>query len=254
MNSNRQAPDIFDVAARNWLAKRVKKKAKIVWERDDGASIGDFIDDYAYKGSSGLFGLERRVLDHITSPVLDLGCGAGRVALSLCRAGHTVTGIDISEGILRIGKDSARNGKISGISLAQMSLNQLGFSSGAFSTAICMFNTIGVSENLAGLRNLLNQLDRLCSSGGLFIFTSIDVTKRRDYETYFIKKMSEGRDMGQIRMRIRFGKITGDWFDWLYVLPDDLTRIAPETGWEILDTIYDTADPQSYAAVLRKTR
>jgi SAM-dependent methyltransferase len=33
-------------------------------------------------------------------PVLELGCGTGRVGLELARAGHTVVGLDLSEGML----------------------------------------------------------------------------------------------------------------------------------------------------------
>lgn len=251
MNESRQAADAFDIAARHWLAKRGKKKVKFVLERDDGAGIEDFIDNYVYKGSSSLFGLERRLLNYIKSPVLDLGCGAGRVAIPLCRAGHSVMGIDISGSILRIGRD---NSKDCYIPFIQMSMNQLGFAPDTFSTIICMHNTIGVTENLGGLKTLLHQLRRLCMKGGYLVLTSIDVTRYPDYETYFLKNFQKGRAMGQVRMRIRFGKIMGDWFDWLYVLPDDLARIASETGWKAADIFYDVNDSRTYAAVLQNGR
>ena len=35
------------------------------------------------------------------SPILEIGCGSGRVLLPLLRAGHVVTGVDISEEMLR---------------------------------------------------------------------------------------------------------------------------------------------------------
>jgi SAM-dependent methyltransferase len=37
-----------------------------------------------------------RLADDAAGPVLDLGCGSGRVALHLARRGHPVTGLDIS--------------------------------------------------------------------------------------------------------------------------------------------------------------
>jgi SAM-dependent methyltransferase len=38
-------------------------------------------------------------------PILEIGCGSGRVLLPLLRAGHTVTGVDISEEMLQLAKD-----------------------------------------------------------------------------------------------------------------------------------------------------
>ena len=35
-------------------------------------------------------------------PILELGCGTGRVLLPLARAGHEVTGIDLSERMLDV--------------------------------------------------------------------------------------------------------------------------------------------------------
>jgi SAM-dependent methyltransferase len=40
--------------------------------------------------------LWERLADDASGPVLDLGCGTGRVALHLARRGHAVTGVDLS--------------------------------------------------------------------------------------------------------------------------------------------------------------
>ena len=42
-------------------------------------------------------------------PVLELGVGTGRVALALAAAGHDVTGLDLSEDLLGIAREKARN-------------------------------------------------------------------------------------------------------------------------------------------------
>ena len=39
------------------------------------------------------------------SPILEIGCGTGRVLLPLLQAGHVVTGVDISEEMLRLAQD-----------------------------------------------------------------------------------------------------------------------------------------------------
>jgi SAM-dependent methyltransferase len=38
---------------------------------------------------------------HLGSPILELGCGTGRISAPLAQAGHRVTGLDISERMLR---------------------------------------------------------------------------------------------------------------------------------------------------------
>jgi SAM-dependent methyltransferase len=41
--------------------------------------------------------------------VLDVGCGAGRHAVALAKAGMSVTGVDVSERLLQLAADAARN-------------------------------------------------------------------------------------------------------------------------------------------------
>ena len=42
-------------------------------------------------------------------PVLEVGCGTGRIALALARAGHTVTGIDPSPAMLAVARQKAED-------------------------------------------------------------------------------------------------------------------------------------------------
>jgi SAM-dependent methyltransferase len=42
---------------------------------------------------------------NVMSPILEIGCGSGRVLLPLLQASHTVTGVDISEEMLQLADD-----------------------------------------------------------------------------------------------------------------------------------------------------
>ena len=45
--------------------------------------------------------------EHTGGPLLELGCGTGRLLVPLARAGFEITGVDLSEGMLQVarGKD-----------------------------------------------------------------------------------------------------------------------------------------------------
>ena len=43
--------------------------------------------------------------DQTGDPILELGCGTGRVLAPLLEAGHTVTGVDISPGLLGVAQE-----------------------------------------------------------------------------------------------------------------------------------------------------
>ena len=43
----------------------------------------------------------------IEGPILEVGCGTGRVCIPLARAGHEVHGVDISSGMLSLLRDGA---------------------------------------------------------------------------------------------------------------------------------------------------
>jgi len=54
-------------------------------------------------------------LNAMTEPgsVLDVGCGAGGLAIRLAQAGHRVTGMDVSEEALRIAQEAGQNAGVS---------------------------------------------------------------------------------------------------------------------------------------------
>jgi SAM-dependent methyltransferase len=54
--------------------------------------------------------LWRRLADEAGGPILDVGCGTGRVALDLAERGHDVTGVDSDPALIRALADRARAG------------------------------------------------------------------------------------------------------------------------------------------------
>lgn len=249
--ANLRANQMFNLAKRCLITRgrKDRKLGRLMIERDDHLIYED-PEDYIYRGPSSVYAYESRLLEQVKSPILDLGCGPGRIAISLGRSGHTVVGIDNSEDALITLQKSAGTDHIA---IARMSINQLGFAPESFSTIVAMGYNIGAAGNLANLRVLFSQLRRCCIPGGFFFLTSVDVMKRWDYESYFLANVMKGRDRGQSRRRLRRGSEVGEWSDWIYVNPNDLRMIARQTGWKVSEIAYDDEDPQSYAAVLENT-
>lgn len=251
MNDDLQAPNVFDMAARSWLSKPGKQSGEYIVERDDKASWTSTIEHYIYKGPDSIEEYEKGLLQFVKSPILDLGCGGGRFTVPLSRSGYSVVGIDISGGALEICRTMAGNERAK---LAQMSINKLGFSEGAFSSILAVGFNIGIAGDLEGLTALFNYLNRLCKKGGYFLLTSFDVTKHKNFKPYRLRNIAAGRYVGQIRMRFRIGATIGDWFDWLYLASEDLSPLAEATGWRVVEIKHDAAQPAIYSAVLENMR
>ena len=72
-----------------------KEHAATVIEREDGFFEAEKAAAY-FAPFRSWFDAERQVLRHVRGRVLDVGVGAGRVALELQQRGHEVVGIDVS--------------------------------------------------------------------------------------------------------------------------------------------------------------
>ena len=55
---------------------------------------------------------------------------------------------------------------------------------------------------------------------------------------------------GQIRMRVRFQRCIGRWFDYLFVSPKEMKEIVEGTGWRVSRIIRDRGP--SYVAILNR--
>lgn len=103
-------------------------------------------------------------------PLLELGCGTGRVLVPLAAAGHTITGIDISPALLEIAQTKVRNTPhATHTTLVQADLRTFDLPSKAFAFAFCTSNTLmhltTQAEQLAVLRNAQRHLQ----PGGLLL-------------------------------------------------------------------------------------
>lgn len=222
------------------------RPAQEIVERDDGLVA-------ANKGPLTYFAplrrwpaVERRALRWARGRCLDVGVGAGRVALELQARGHDVVGIDVSPLAVRVARErGVRDARV-------LRFNQMDESLGALDTVVMYGNNFGLFGSRAGARRLLRRLDRLTSDDARILACSLDPYGTDDpvHRAYQQRNRERGRMPGQIRIRIRHRTAATPWFDYLLASPDEMAELAECGGWRVRRFV--TGEDSLYVGVLEK--
>jgi ubiquinone/menaquinone biosynthesis C-methylase UbiE len=103
-------------------------------------------------------------------PILELGCGTGRVLIPLAAAGHTISGIDISPALLDVTRQKIRNTQYAPhITLHQADLRTFDLSDKHFAFAFCTSNTLMHLTTQADQVAALSNAYRHLRPGGLLM-------------------------------------------------------------------------------------
>ena len=109
--------------------------------------------------------------------ILDLGCGPGLYTEIFAKAGHNVTGIDISKNSIEYAKKSAKDKKLD-IAYLNVSYLEAELESDKYDLVVLIYTDLGVL--IPKERDiLLNLIYRVLKKGGTFIF---DVLKDNELE------------------------------------------------------------------------
>lgn len=226
---------------------RGKKPLEIV-ERDDG-----YIDPS--EAAPRLYFLdyknwpqhEKKAIKYARGRILDIGCGAGRHSLYLQRNGFDVLGIDNSPGAIRVAKlRGLRKAKV-------MSIMQISKKLGIFDTLLMLGNNFGLFGSRARAKLLLRRFHKLTSPNARIIAESLDPykTKDPDHLAYHKFNRERGRMPGQVRLRIRYRRTVGPWFDYLLVSQAEMRAILAGTGWRAKKFIKSRG--ARYIAIIEKS-
>jgi SAM-dependent methyltransferase len=216
-------------------------------ERDDnfiatGSVIGMYFTEYEQWSE-----LEKKGIAKAHGKILDIGCGAGRHSLYLQEKGFDVTGIDNSPGAIKVCK-------MRGLQKALVRpIEEIDkFRQNSFETIIMFGNNFGLFGSRDNARLLLSKMSVITKPNAQIIAGTMNPyqTSNEDHLSYHKLNRRRGRMGGQIRMRVRYGKSVGEWFDYLFVSTDEMEEILSKTDWQIKELL--TSESPNYIAVLEK--
>lgn len=214
-----------------------------VVERDDGLISAAPAARYLAKPAHWP-PFELRALDRVKGRTLDIGTGAGRVALALSERGVAVVGLDISPGAVEVaGLRGVRE-------TVCTTIDEYARRGETFDTMILFGNNIGLFEGRDRAPVFLAALAALARPGARVIAQGTIPYGRADevHNAYYERNHRLGRMGGQQRCRIRYRDLASDWFDYLICTPEELRDLLAGSPWHLAEV--DDLDAPFYTVTL----
>lgn len=170
--------------------------------------------------------LEQKALGLCRGKVLDVGCGAGSHSLYLQERGLSVTGLDRSEGAIRLAElRGLKQTVCRGIYDLEV---------GDFDTLLLMMNGAGIAGSLEGLQRLLKHFLRLLQPGGQVLMDSSDLIYMFEADTDGgVWVPGEVSYYGEVTYQWDYGGELGEPFPWLFVDFRTLDKVAGPLGYQV---------------------
>jgi len=213
-----------------------------VVERDDGlidlGTAQPYFREFDHWATA-----EREAITRARGRVLDVGAGAGRVALYLQPRGHEVLSIDNSPLAVKVAKlrgakqarvlDARKIGTLRGPSDTTL------FDNALFDTIVMYGNNFGLFGGMSQGRRMLAAMHRITSAEAKIIGSATDPYQTDDplHREYQRRNRRRGRMSGQLRLRIRYRQYCGEWFDYLLASIEEVEKMVKGTGWKIGEVV-----------------
>ncbi|MFI7609113.1 class I SAM-dependent methyltransferase [Micromonospora sp. NPDC049366] len=234
------------VGPRPLVGGRLPRPVIEIIERDDGlingAPAAPYLDPPAWWQP-----YDRRAVDRARGETLDVGVGAGRIALALQERGVPVTGLDTSAGALDVCRRRGVRNLVHGTVDSHVA------DGARYDTFLMLGNNLGLFEGRERAPALLAALAALARPGAQIIAHGTDPYGTRDpvHTVYHERNRRRGRLGGQLRLRLRYRELATDWFDYLVCSPDEFAELVRGSAWQLIDV--DDRDAPYYLATLRLT-
>lgn len=196
-----------------------------VVERDDGVAMT--LDSPAVYFEAPRSEGERRLLDVLEGPVLDLGCGPGSYALYLQARGLAVTAADFSPGAIRVCRERGC------LDARVLDVRDLHLPDAAYGSIIVMGNTLGLHQDPTSLPRFLEALRRATRSSGRLLCATRDPLETSDpvHLAYHQRNRDRGLPAGMTRIRMTYREETEDWVTLWLMTAEELGTAIEKSGW-----------------------
>lgn len=217
-------------------------------ERDDGFTTVGAGPEVYLSDVKGWPLAERQSVRHMRGRVLDVGCGAGRVALHLQERSIDVVGLDSSS-------LAVQAAEIRGVNEVWCtSTDTLGAKIGLFDTIVLFGNNFGIFGTPDRARKtLIEWAEWTNPKARLFLESTNPYCGGAPAfdRAYYRRNKERGDSPGQARFRYHYGYSVGEWFSWLFVSRSELRQIVKGTGWHQVRLLGDRSS-EPYVAILER--
>ncbi len=234
-------PDIFgmimkDVYEEGVAPHKIEREDGYITETNGSQYLAD-IEDWQES--------ERLAIVHGRGPVLDIGCGAGRVGTYLESQGIEYTGIDISPLAIEV----CRNRGLKDVHL--MSVDELRLEREDYNTITLFGNNFGLLGFEDRIVAMLREFHKITMDDAIILAGTRDIFATDEPKHYEYRKKNRelGRALGQVIIRMQYQELVSDWWDLFMCPSGEMDRIAGKAGWYLERTF---GPSNYYVGLLRK--
>lgn len=216
-------PDTFGRTMRDALEG---KSADYIIERDDGF-IRKTTARHLIKPYEEWDEVEKEAILNIEGPVLDVGCGVGRVGDYVKSQGLEYYGVDLSPlAVEMCHKRGHENVYVMSADNIQLDLSDI-------KTVVLFGNNFGLMGTPEGVVRMLKGFHSVTAEDAIVLGGSIDPeeTDEEVHLAYHAKNRAEGKPPGQVRLRNKYQDEIDDWWYLLLCGKELMAELAEEAGW-----------------------
>ncbi len=208
------------------------RDSSYIIERDDGFIRHTSGDPYV-KAFEEWNDSEKKAMKYIKGPVLDVGCGAGRVGDYVKSKGIEYYGVDLSPLAVEVCRKRGHK------NVHVMSADDIQLDRSDFRTVILFGNNFGIMGSPEGVVRMLKGFLQITTEDAVVLGGSLDplMTDNKMHLVYHAKNRAEGNPPGLLKLRNKYKEEIDDWWYLLLCGKEMMSELAEESGWYLEKTI-----------------